>query len=79
MRKQKSQSRFLFFCTAPAMLLIILFMIYPTLSVFRMSLYKWGGYSPNKQFVGLNNFQILVVILFWPLKFATLQCLWQYL
>lgn len=59
MRKQKSQSRFLFFCTAPAMLLIILFMIYPTLSVFRMSLYKWGGYSPNKQFVGLRNFQIL--------------------
>ena len=59
MRKQKGRSRFLFFCTSPAMLLILIFMIYPTLSVFRMSLYKWGGYSPNKQFVGLNNFKIL--------------------
>ena len=24
-----------------------------------MSLFKWGGFSPNKEFVGLNNFRIL--------------------
>lgn len=59
MRKQKGRSRFLFLCTAPAILLILIFMIYPSLSVFRMSLYKWGGYNPNKTFVGLNNFKTL--------------------
>lgn len=35
-------------------------MLIPTFNVFKMSLYKWGGYSNNKQFVGLNNFKILM-------------------
>ncbi|MBU3143363.1 sugar ABC transporter permease [Clostridium sp. CF012] len=35
-------------------------MLYPTLSVFYMSLYKWGGLSSAKKFVGLNNFKILM-------------------
>ena len=35
------------------------FMIVPTIEVFRMSLYKWGGFSNNKVFVGLDNFKIL--------------------
>lgn len=35
-------------------------MIIPTFNVFKMSMYKWGGYSPNKEFVGLNNFKILM-------------------
>ena len=35
-------------------------MIYPALSVFRMSLYKWGGYSDTRTFVGLNNFRLLL-------------------
>lgn len=35
-------------------------MLIPTFNVFKMSLYKWGGYSNNKEFVGLNNFKILI-------------------
>ncbi len=35
-------------------------MLIPTYNVFKMSLYKWGGYSNNKEFVGLNNFKILM-------------------
>lgn len=31
-------------------------MIIPTINIFKMSLYKWGGYSPNKTFVGWSNF-----------------------
>ncbi|MCG4282586.1 sugar ABC transporter permease [Lacticaseibacillus saniviri] len=46
-------------CLSPAIILMAIFMIYPVISVFQMSLYKWGGYSPDKQFVGLDNFMIL--------------------
>lgn len=34
-------------------------MIVPTIDVFWMSLFKWGGLTNNKKFVGLNNFKIL--------------------
>ena len=46
-------------CTAPAVILFIIFMVLPTLNVFRMSLYRWGGYSPDKEFVGFKNFVTL--------------------
>ena len=59
MRGKKGKSAFVFFCLAPAAILFIIFMIIPTIDVFRMSLYKWGGYTAEKKFVGLNNFKIL--------------------
>lgn len=59
MQKRKGRGRFIFFCTAPAIILFVIFMIIPTVDVFRMSLYKWGGYTIEKTFVGLNNFKIL--------------------
>ncbi|WP_442785824.1 carbohydrate ABC transporter permease [Lentibacillus sp. Marseille-P4043] len=34
-------------------------MALPTIEVFRMSLYQWGGFSNNQQFVGFDNFKIL--------------------
>lgn len=43
----------------PALILFIVFMVIPTINVFWMSLFKWGGLSNNKKFVGLNNFTIL--------------------
>lgn len=55
----KGKQRFIFFCLAPAALLFIIFMIIPTIDVFRMSLYKWGGYTADKTFVGLKNFVTL--------------------
>lgn len=60
MKKQKGQGLFLFLCVAPAVLLFLVFMVYPTFSVFRLSLYKWSGMNPTKKFVGLNNFKILL-------------------
>ncbi len=65
MSKQKGRGRFIFFCVAPAVILFSIFMIYPTLNIFRMSLYKWGGFSSKKTFVGLDNF----VKLFKDMKF----------
>jgi len=44
----------------PAVILFSVFMVYPALSVFRMALYKWGGYSSTRTFVGLRNFKILM-------------------
>ena len=55
----KGKGRFVFFCLAPAAILFIIFMIVPTFDVFRMSLYKWGGYTADKEFVGLKNFKTL--------------------
>ena len=60
MRTDKSRKRFVFLCVAPATILFFLFMILPTLNVFRMSLYERGAYSPNETFVGLKNFQHLL-------------------
>lgn len=59
MLKSKGRSRFLFLCIAPAVILFVVFMIIPTLNVFRMSLYERGAYSPTETFVGLSNFRTL--------------------
>ena len=49
MDKQKGRGRFVFLCLAPAVILFTVFMVIPTINVFRMSLYKWGGYSANQE------------------------------
>ncbi len=59
MKNRNKRSLFIFACIAPATLLMFLFMIVPTFNVFKMSLYKWGGFSAEKTFVGMNNFKIL--------------------
>ncbi|MBS5725086.1 MAG: sugar ABC transporter permease [Clostridiales bacterium] len=56
MRKHKGRRGFLAVCTIPALVLFGVFMIYPTLNIFIISMYKWGGYSQNREFVGLDNF-----------------------
>lgn len=60
MNRQAKEKRFIRICLAPAVILLLLFVIYPTVNIFFMSLFKWGGLSANKQFVGLNNFKILL-------------------
>lgn len=59
MSKKTEKRIFIFVCTVPALSLLTLFMIVPTFEVFRMSMYKWGGFSNNQVFVGLENFQKL--------------------
>lgn len=65
MDKNKGRGRFIAVCLTPAVVLFIIFMVIPTVNVFRMSMFKWGGYSPNKTFVGFGNF----VKLFSDMKF----------
>jgi len=59
LNKTKSRNLFIFVCLAPAILLLVTFMAVPTIEVFRMSLYQWGGFSNNQEFIGLDNFKIL--------------------
>jgi N-acetylglucosamine transport system permease protein len=59
LNKKTEKRIFIFVCTVPALILLTLFMIVPTFEVFRMSMYKWGGFSNNQVFVGFENFQKL--------------------
>ncbi|KQL52892.1 ABC transporter permease [Heyndrickxia shackletonii] len=59
MNKKTAKRMFIFMCIAPALILFAIFMIVPTIEVFRMSLYKWGGFSNNKLFVSFENFKKL--------------------
>ena len=59
MKKSVEKKLFITICLAPAMILLTLFMIYPTINVFMMSMFKWGGLSDNRTFIGLKNFQML--------------------
>lgn len=59
MNFKSSNKRFALLSVAPALILMLLFMVYPTVEVFRMSLYQWGGFSPTQTFVGFDNFRIL--------------------
>lgn len=58
-RNSKSKKLFIGFSVIPALILFIVFMVIPTINVFWMSLFKWGGLTGNKKFVGFNNFKIL--------------------
>ena len=59
MRKSANRTGFIAACVLPATLLFFVFMILPTLNVFRMSLFERGAYSPTETFVGLSNFKAL--------------------
>lgn len=58
--RSKGRSRFIVLCVAPAAILFFLFMVMPTINVFRMSLFERGAYSPTETFVGMNNFKVLL-------------------
>ena len=58
-KSNKRRTGFLILCVAPATILFFIFMVLPTLNVFRMSLFERGAYSPTETFVGFRNFQTL--------------------
>lgn len=60
MKKRSGRSRFVFLCAAPAVLLFMVFMIIPTINVFRMSLFQRSAYSVNEKFVRMENFARLM-------------------
>ncbi len=60
MKSHKGRSVFLIACVAPAVLLFTIFMIYPTINVFRMSLYERSAFSVTETYVGPQNFITLL-------------------
>lgn len=48
-----------YFFLFPALIMFVLFFIYPNLEVIYLSLFKWAGISPKKTFIGFYNFQVL--------------------
>jgi N-acetylglucosamine transport system permease protein len=59
-RRRRGNGGFIAACLLPALVLFVLFMVWPTVNVFRMSLYTWSGFSPDMRFVGLDNFARLL-------------------
>ncbi|WP_121614629.1 carbohydrate ABC transporter permease [Virgibacillus halodenitrificans] len=59
MSNKKARNIFITVCISPAIILFILFMVVPTVEVFRMSMYSWGGFSNTKEFVSFDNFKVL--------------------
>lgn len=59
LKKKTARNIFVITCISPAILLLFVFMVWPTIEVFRMSMYKWGGLSNTKTFVGMDNFKVL--------------------
>ncbi|TFV66167.1 UNVERIFIED_ORG: sugar ABC transporter permease [Bacillus sp. AZ43] len=53
--KRRQRLEILFF-VAPALLLMAVFVVYPVVSAARMSLYRWKGFGPMVDFVGLQNY-----------------------
>lgn len=60
MKKRAGRSRFIFLCAAAAVILFTVFMIIPTMNVFRMSLFVRSAYSTTEEFVWLQNFSRLM-------------------
>lgn len=55
----KGNKTFITLSLVPATILFFIFIIIPTMNVFWMSLFKWGGLVNSKKFVGLDNFIML--------------------
>jgi raffinose/stachyose/melibiose transport system permease protein len=55
-REPRSQALILL---APALLIYVMFAVVPTLDVFHLSFMRWDGLSPDKQFVGLDNYRAI--------------------
>lgn len=60
MKRKTAQRGFIITCLSPAVILVLLFLFYPTFNVFKMSLYRMGGITNKKTFVGFKNFVSLM-------------------
>jgi raffinose/stachyose/melibiose transport system permease protein len=53
---RRQQARYAVLFVAPAMLIYLVFMIYPFLNTIYLSFTNWDGITPSKDFVGLSNY-----------------------
>lgn len=55
-RLSKKRKRFILLALLIPMALLIAFVVIPAVDLFRLSFTDWDGYSPQKSFVGLENY-----------------------
>lgn len=59
-QRQRDTRRVAAVFLAPVTLLLFVFIAYPIIDTFSISLYKWNGISADKVFIGLKNWQTLL-------------------
>ena len=59
MNRKKAQRRFIFACLSPAVIMVTIFMVLPTIDVFKTSLFKKANFVSPEEFAGLFNFKLL--------------------
>lgn len=70
---QKKLNRKYFLFMIPAILMVVAFKFFPIGNAFRVCLYDWNGFSKDMEFVGLENFKMLLKDqYFWKALKATL-------
>src|SRR5690606_22191584 len=47
------------FMLLPALLLMLIFLVWPAIGAFKVALESWTGFSPASRFVGLDNFALM--------------------
>ena len=45
---------------SPALALMAVFVVWPVVSAVRMSFYHWKGFGPMDEFVGLDNYKLVL-------------------
>ena len=56
-KKKKWWNSYTFYFILPSFLLYSIFLVYPTIASFYLSLTSWNGLSPDIHFIGLENFK----------------------
>ena len=56
----KKRRQFIIMSLIIPMLLLIAFVVFPAIDLFRMSLTNWDGYSPEKDFIGIENYITMI-------------------
>lgn len=54
---EKEKRRFIFLSLVIPMALLIAFVVFPAIDLFRMSLTNWDGYSPSSDFIAFENYK----------------------
>lgn len=58
-QRRKQKEGLIFWCLAPAVLLVTLFIAIPTIDVFRTAFYQKSNFVSEETFAGLFNFKLL--------------------
>ena len=60
MNRKKAQRRFVYACVLPAFLLVVIFMVIPTIDVFKTAFFQQSNFVSEPKFCGLFNFKLLM-------------------